>query len=341
MDFYAVLPSNSCPETQPNNTASSFYVDFENKINFEGDWEVALTEYNFNYFPASIPMELKMTYFNYGNTLEPVKLSIRNDKLSYKINDPASVPLLNFKLTDDFKLVVNCKGAPFRIKFENWKVALDWGFNTTITHSETSKLISTQPIDLASLKESETDVTVIFKIGSASPSEIIFYNYMRLSSNEKIREYFLEHCDFIFEEFKINQNGLVNFKLKPEIVKVKFDKLLAFDLGFDETEFTNSAIAKRKPRIDKAFSQYFIYSSIVEPILVGESRVPLIRSIWIDPKYEVGDVVYDNVDHPMYIPVAQQSINNIEVQIRTDSGALVNFPRGSKSSITLHFRKNG
>ena len=50
MSFYAILPSNACPKTQPNNNASNYIIDLENPIQFEGNWEVALTEYTFNQF---------------------------------------------------------------------------------------------------------------------------------------------------------------------------------------------------------------------------------------------------------------------------------------------------
>ena len=49
-----VLPSNSCPDTQPNNEASNYIVDYENSINFHGTWQVAMTEVMIFYTPSTI-----------------------------------------------------------------------------------------------------------------------------------------------------------------------------------------------------------------------------------------------------------------------------------------------
>ena len=49
--FYVVLPSNSCSKTQRNNRATSYIIDFETHVPIPGQWEVALTEFSFNYSP--------------------------------------------------------------------------------------------------------------------------------------------------------------------------------------------------------------------------------------------------------------------------------------------------
>ena len=50
MNFYAIIPSNACPLTQPDNDASNYIIDFENSITVDGNWEVALVQYTFNHF---------------------------------------------------------------------------------------------------------------------------------------------------------------------------------------------------------------------------------------------------------------------------------------------------
>ena len=60
--FYMVLPSNSCPDTQPNNNASKYIVDYTNSIDLRGEWQVALTDVLIYYSPATIR---KNSYINY------------------------------------------------------------------------------------------------------------------------------------------------------------------------------------------------------------------------------------------------------------------------------------
>lgn len=73
--------------------------------------------------------------------------------------------------------------------------------------------------------------------------------------------------------------------------------------------------------------------------MVGDTHVPLLKSIWLENKYETNDLIYISMDNPMYLPVATSCINNIEINIRDDSGRLIKFAKDTVSSLTLHFRK--
>ena len=49
VNFYTILPSNSCPLIHPDNQASKFMVNLQNPISLNGDWEVALQDFTFVY----------------------------------------------------------------------------------------------------------------------------------------------------------------------------------------------------------------------------------------------------------------------------------------------------
>ena len=55
-DFYVVLPSNACADTQPDNHASKYIVDWNNPIILDNPskWKVALTEMTFNHVAKTI-----------------------------------------------------------------------------------------------------------------------------------------------------------------------------------------------------------------------------------------------------------------------------------------------
>jgi len=57
-----VLPSNSCPDTQPDNRASKFIVDYENSINLTGTWQVAMIDALIYYTPATIRKDSYIKY---------------------------------------------------------------------------------------------------------------------------------------------------------------------------------------------------------------------------------------------------------------------------------------
>jgi hypothetical protein len=129
------------------------------------------------------------------------------------------------------------------------------------------------------------------------------------------------------------------FKLKPDIDSITLSPIIKNILGFEKSTFINTGIHKAENQAyrEKTTNLMYIYSSLVDPILVGGVYVPLLRSIWVDSKY--GDMVHKNVKNKMYLPVSSTSINNIEIQIRNDAGELISFPYGSKTTLTLHLKR--
>ncbi|GBN66757.1 hypothetical protein AVEN_169116-1 [Araneus ventricosus] len=84
-----------------------------------------------------------------------------------------------------------------------------------------------------------------------------------------------------------------------------------------------------------AFPVFYVYSDIVQPVVVGHVEAPLLRVVRISGKD--GDVVSAHYDRPHYVPVIRQSFQTIEIELRLNSGALVPFER-EKVIIVLHFR---
>ena len=143
------------------------------------------------------------------------------------------------------------------------------------------------------------------------------------------------------------KNELFKFQLVDNIKRVTFDSILVKTFGLDKQVFVQSNLnlphdqvfeGVRYPKIILSPHQLFIYTNIIEPIIVGDVNVPLLKSVWLD-KYEDDQIVQILIKNPMYIPVALAYINNIEINIRDDSGKLIKFGNDSKTHLTLHFRK--
>lgn len=135
---------------------------------------------------------------------------------------------------------------------------------------------------------------------------------------------------------------LIKIVLERETLSIRLLNGLHFVLGFSQTVlWKKEEIADFPPALNRALNHMYVYASIVAPIQVGHMRVPLLKSIWLDvTKAYVHDEVRNvNIRHPMYLPINSASMNSIEVNIRTDSGALVPFTEGSVTSVTLHFKK--
>ena len=59
-EFYIILPSNGCKDTQPNNNASDFIIQWNNPYNLQGKWQVALTEFKRNFPIYTLPANSKI-----------------------------------------------------------------------------------------------------------------------------------------------------------------------------------------------------------------------------------------------------------------------------------------
>ena len=143
--FYAVLPSNSCPLTQPNNTAASYRVDFESHVELSGQWEVALTEVSFNYSPPIASPQAKLSITRKSSQIQSFSFEITDGKFYTSfITDDLKITTQGTKNT----LLVHCLKPPFTIVFENLNDALKFGTTKPDITNLTPKYEFEKPFDV-------------------------------------------------------------------------------------------------------------------------------------------------------------------------------------------------
>ena len=86
----------------------------------------------------------------------------------------------------------------------------------------------------------------------------------------------------------------------------------------------------------RRFESLYVYSSIVEPRIIGDKIAPLLRIVPITGRH--GEMVATRFDHVQYIPFMSREFGTIETEIRDDTGRPVPFERG-KVTVTLNFRR--
>jgi roadblock/LC7 domain-containing protein len=112
------------------------------------------------------------------------------------------------------------------------------------------------------------------------------------------------------------------------------------------TEFDNDMVelkpgkfsytAERVCDLQRGFYSLFIYCDVVEPVVVGDAKVPLLRTVNIGGKEGLTiNRIYQNVQ---YVPLHRKQFDTVEIDIRDDTGRRVPFERG-KVVVTLHFRQ--
>ena len=80
----------------------------------------------------------------------------------------------------------------------------------------------------------------------------------------------------------------------------------------------------------------FVYTNIVKEILVGNSYLPLIRTVATREENR-GGYVSENFIAPYYLPLSSNYIKHIMMELRDDQGENIKF-RGGKVTVMLHFR---
>jgi hypothetical protein len=129
----------------------------------------------------------------------------------------------------------------------------------------------------------------------------------------------------------------------PNNFAIQFNSNTGKELGFGftiaegSTKMTNfSANHPVPPHINKISSLY-LYTDIIEHQFVGDTFAPLLRTIAVPNNLRYGDNISHNYIQPHYIPVTRNNIDNIEIDLRSDTGELIQFASG-KIIVKLHFR---
>lgn len=108
-------------------------------------------------------------------------------------------------------------------------------------------------------------------------------------------------------------------------------------LGFSKTNFSGGAhVADHVADLHQGFYSLYVYCPVVEPRMVGDAFVPLLREIAIEG--HSGDVITKTYEKIHYIPLQHRRFETLDIYIRDDTGKPVPFEWG-KVVVTLCFRR--
>ena len=152
--------------------------------------------------------------------------------------------------------------------------------------------------------------------------------------------------------------GRVKFSYEPVmqtfVANVKSEKtftlygdlpdILGFGAGTGDSSSTSLVSSTRSMLVRgysivdlrRGFESLYVYSSIVEPRIVGDKIAPLLRIVPITGSH--GEMVTARFDHVEYIPVLSREFGSVETGIRDDTDRPVPFERG-KVTVMHHFRR--
>jgi hypothetical protein len=139
-----------------------------------------------------------------------------------------------------------------------------------------------------------------------------------------------------FRYDRVYKKILVNYNQKI-IKQLVLSKHLQYMLGFSEQFVMDSETMANYPTdLRGGLDTLYIYTNIVEPQIVGNTIVPLLRIVHIQGTH--GEYIEKIFHSPHYIPVRTKEIDRIEIAVKSDSGIVIPFQFG-KVICKLHFRK--
>ena len=148
----------------------------------------------------------------------------------------------------------------------------------------------------------------------------------------------VDDSDIVFTLLKDN---VVQLKITKEKTTVSFSDSLRDILAFDQNSYTGKGTFSGSASfsLTRRIQYLYVYSSVSDYIRIGDTEAPLLAVIPFN--HEVcSDLLQEKTFKiPMYVPVIQTSISQIDIAIYDGAGALVPFTINAVSSLRLHFRQ--
>lgn len=309
------LVSNASTDIYPSNTLASFTNFFPEEILLDGNWQVALVQVT---FPA--------LYYNITDGKFCFKHTEKNDKrestTDSKDEEPMEVDQNGAAKNDDNEqkagesypatglssLDVVEASNDFDYSFKMNKGVYH---NLTSIEGEMNNAITRKEIETGrSLRKSPTDKRLI-----------------RLQLNQ--------------QNLKLN----VQLLYQEASLFLKSDDLKQI-LGIAQSRKLKGRTHESDYTFDIArFHTLMIYSDIVEYTIVGDVKVPLLRSISHIPRMknfqltQTQQVIDKTFTNLQFKKVLKTTIHSINIQLRTDTGLSFPFAGTGTTRLTLEFRK--
>jgi len=142
-------------------------------------------------------------------------------------------------------------------------------------------------------------------------------------------------CKFHFDP------GLQRFRLKMDtkfVREVHLSAQLAYILGFADAQLQEvHTTARYMPDMTGGVASFYVYApGLIEPVIIGDVAAPVLRIVNL--RGQTDDIIEECYVAIQYHRLIMKEISDIQIEIRTPSGALMPFQYGT-CTLTLHFKK--
>ena len=126
---------------------------------------------------------------------------------------------------------------------------------------------------------------------------------------------------------------------------MQLSKTLADILGFDESasNMVHGGVTLESqtfPVLHREITALYVYTNITDVVYIGDVKAPLLLTCPFkrDKKESINKTMQQEFLNPCYTPLNRSKLQQIDLAIYDDAGALIPFLYG-KTKVSLHFRK--
>ena len=312
--FYIHLPSNASMQLQPENTSASYKVSLPSRIELEGEWEVGLAEITYSvswfnipaneYFRVRVPSALAGFVDASGNPIEK------------------DVGEGDFKVPEgyyeDAEQLMETLG---RLWDEYWQRI----------NSRLEDYLSTRPTLRG---RPEANKVVVGSGKFLSHERRLEY---RRADSETVPNTTRDSLAIKYDKF----GHKASFALAATAHVLVLSPLLSDILSIEASDYSieegvKTYKSKNSVDLNRGNRHMYVYCSLIQDSIVGDSRVPLLRSFPLSGR-KAGSV-NESFSRIYYVPLKKQTFDNIEIELRNEVGQLIQFQYGH-SNCVLHFRR--
>ena len=326
--LYLILPSNVTDYS--NNTTAEYRVKLPRSIRLEGRWEVALTEIQYPHSWDNL-REVTTEGVDPGVTIPDNMffIDMKSYQQLYKDRSGGASPPTADSRLGEIQLVL-----PFEIQpgiYDNAGALLD-----AIHFSMRSwpKEVRGEGDEKVSIRDRKWERMVVEANGQYQEDDV--------RSVLNFYESFVSSPGQLFQLKYNNNTRRVSWTLDTEnAVGAYLSQKLQYVLGISSAQSVH-LIKEREGfgtfpvDLTGGFNTIYVYCNLVEPQIVGNSLVPLLRAVVVEGKH--GDYLNKIFLTPYYLELRTKYFDSVEIAIKSDTNKPVPFNFG-KVIVKLHLRQ--
>lgn len=152
-------------------------------------------------------------------------------------------------------------------------------------------------------------------------------------------QHLLDEMNTITPWIQFSYSNTVQVTASDNIQAIRLSPMLALQLGFEPTvNILKAGTIQKQPYLSIGYpQQVFVYTDLIQPQYVGDTKAPLLRIVAMNDinHGKVQTITFENVH---YFPLAKLSFDTIEILLKDHAGRDLPFASGTLT-VTLHFTR--